>query len=112
MMNTPSIRVVERAGTKLMEEIGDTDPWRKEWCCQRMSCLPCQGQSILGAEKEEAAVQQVCGLQDGTSDGKTAVWPKEDCRSLPGCTKEGCNYVIECLECRKRGIKRRYSGDS
>ena len=47
MMNTPSIRIVERSGTKLMEEIGDTDPWRNEWCCQRKSCLPCQGQSIL-----------------------------------------------------------------
>ena len=25
---------------------------------------------------------------------------------------EGCNYVIECLACRKKGVKSRYFGES
>ena len=32
--------------------------------------------------------------------------------SLPGCTSEGCNYVIECLPCRKQGKRRRYYGET
>ena len=43
---------------------------------------------------------------------KVTKWPKEDTRSLPGCTSEGCNYVIECLQCRREGIKRRYYGET
>ena len=30
LMNTPVVRIVERAGTKLMEEVGDTNPWKGE----------------------------------------------------------------------------------
>ena len=116
MMNTPSIRIVERAGTKIMEEIGDTNPWKSEWCCQRKTCLPCQGQVILGAEREEAAKKLFCGGQEGgqggDKEGKTGMWLKEDCKSLPGCTTEGCNYAIECLGCRRQGVKRRYYGES
>ena len=109
MMNTPSVRIVERAGTKIMDEVGDTDPWRNEWCCQRKSCLPCQGQEILGAEREKAALELVGGSQGGETQREASTsWPKEDCRSISGYTKEGCNYVIECLECRRQGVKRRY----
>ena len=52
LMNSPSIRVVERAGTKLIDEVGNNNPWKKEWTCPRKTCLPCQGQAILGAEAE------------------------------------------------------------
>ena len=51
MMNTPSIRIVERAGTKIMEEIGDSNPWKSEWSCQRMSCLPKQTYEGLSFKK-------------------------------------------------------------
>ena len=64
MMNTPTVRIVERAGTKIMEEIGDNNPWKKEWSCPRNDCLPCQGQSILGAEEEEDALKLVWGQED------------------------------------------------
>ena len=43
---------------------------------------------------------------------KTAKWPREDIRSLPGCTSEGCNYVLQCLQYRREGIKRRYYGET
>ena len=29
LMNSPMVRVVERAGTKLIQEIGDNNPWKK-----------------------------------------------------------------------------------
>ena len=55
----------------------------------------------------------VCGNVEGqTGETKKGSWPKDDCRSLPGCTGEGCNYVIECLSCRKAGLKRRYYGET
>ena len=65
MMNSPSIRVVERSGTKLIEEIGDNNPWKKEWTCPRKDCLPCEGLLLLGAEAEEEALRQVCGEEIG-----------------------------------------------
>ena len=81
--------------------------------CPRKDCLPCRGQLILGAEAEEEALKQVCGEEgkpENNKEGrkKTA----EERRSLPGCTTEGCNYVIECLPCRKAGITRRYYGET
>ena len=79
MMNTPWVRIVERAGTKIMDEIGDTNLWKSEWCYQRKTYLPCQGQVILGAEIEDAALKQVCGDKGGDKEGKTGMWPKEDC---------------------------------
>ena len=88
MMNTPTVRVVERAGTKIMDEIGDNNPWRKEWSCPRRDCLPCQGQALLGAEEEEETLKLVCG--QGEMD-QTLKKTKEDRRTLPGCTQEGCN---------------------
>ena len=111
LMNSPSIRVVERAGTKLIDEVGSNNPWKKEWMCPRKTCLPCQGQAVLGAEAEQDAVTLVVGDKEG-EEHKIKKWPKEDTRSLPGCTFEGCNYVIECLQCRKQGLKRRYYGET
>ena len=61
LMNSPTVRVVERAGTKIIEEVGDNNPWKKEWACPRADCLPCQGQVILAQEAEEEAIKMVCG---------------------------------------------------
>ena len=111
LMSSPSIRVVERAGTKLINEVGSNNPWKKEWMCPRKNCLPCKGQAILGAEAEQDAVNLVIGdREEEKEELKVNKWPKDDTRSLPGCTSEGCNYVIECLQCRKQGLKRRYYG--
>ena len=64
LMNTPTVRVVKRAGTKIMEEEGETNPWKADWCCPRKTCLLCQGQAILGAEKEEEALKLFCGTRE------------------------------------------------
>ena len=47
LMNSPTIRVVERARTKLIQEIGNNNPWRKGRSCPRKTCLPFKGQAIL-----------------------------------------------------------------
>ena len=109
-MNSPTVRVVERAGTKIVEDLGNTNPWRMEWSCPRKSCLPCQGQAILAAEKEQEALAMVTGETELEKD--KIKWPRKDCRSLPGCTGEGINYTLECLPCRKNGVKRWYYGES
>ena len=96
-MNSPTIRVVERAGTKLIDKVGSNNPWKKDWSCPRKTCLPCKGQAILGEEAEKDAIKLVVGDKNKTEEQKVIKWPKEDTRSLPGCTSEGCNYVIECL---------------
>ena len=78
-----------------MQEVGDNNPWKKEWCCPRKTYPPCQGQALLGAEKEEKSLRLVCGNVEGqTGETKKGSLPKDDCRYLPGCTGEGCNYVI------------------
>ena len=69
LMNSPTVRVVERAGTKLIQEVGSNNPWNKEWSCPRRTCLPCQGQAILGAEEEKEALRMADG---GQEEQKTA----------------------------------------
>ena len=32
--------------------------------------------------------------------------------ALPGCTKEGVLYIIDCQTCRLKGVKRQYIGQS
>ena len=36
----------------------------------------------------------------------------EDTKALSNCSREGCNYVIDCVTCRKEGKVRRYYGES
>ena len=43
LMNLPTVRVVERAGTKIMQKVGDKNPLKMEWCCPRKTYLPFQG---------------------------------------------------------------------
>ena len=113
LMNSPSIRVVERSGTKIMEKVGGNNHWKKEWACLRKDCLPCKGQLILGAGAEEEALKQVYGEEGKPENNKEGMKKTaKEGRSLPGCTNEGGNYVIECLPCRKAGIVRRYFGET
>ena len=46
-------------------------------------------------------------------DGKlTRKTNPEDRKSLPSCTGEGRKYIIECLTCRKAGIRKVYLGET
>ena len=87
--------------------------WAREWACLRKYCLPCIGQSLIAAEIELESLRKVVGDENVADDileeigakgnkGEVKI-SKEDRKSLPGCTKEGCNYVLECLKCRKEG---------
>ena len=67
---------------------------------------------LLGAEAEEESLRQVCGEVGDQESKEERKKTAEDRRSLPGCTTEGCNYIIECLPCRKAGIPRRYYGET
>ena len=60
---------------------------------------------ILAVEADE----EVLNLVTGNIIGKVQI-PKEDRKSKPRCTQEGCNYVLECLPCRKQGKRRQYYG--
>ena len=53
MMNTPTIRVVERAGTKTMEDVGDNNPWKKEWSCPRIDCLLAKANPYSGQKRKK-----------------------------------------------------------
>ena len=60
-----------------------------------------EGKERLKLKKEE---------KKDTKEGRKK--STEEKKSLPGCTNEGCNYVIECLTCRKAGTARRYFGET
>ena len=64
------------------------------------------GRYTLYEEEEDRAMAKVSGEAPKYSP------PKGTSSSLPGCTTEGLTYVIECMTCRKRGIKRTYVGES
>ena len=59
----------------------------------------CRGRLHIGAEREEQAEARVTG------EGDTKKRPKEDMVALAGCTVEGINYTLECLSCRRTGIR-------
>ena len=61
---------------------------------------------ILAAEAEEEAAKML----DKTE--KVIKTRKEDKKSLPSCTSEGANYSIECLTCRRQGVRRIYQGET
>ena len=120
ILNCPSVKFVERAGNTILEELGSSNPWAREWTYIRKDCLPCLGQSLIAAEIELETLKNVVGDQNAAgnilaeigiqgvpgngleSSGKVKI-SKEDRKSLLGCTKEGCKYVLECLPCRQEG---------
>ena len=99
-MNAPRVRFVERGGQSIIEEVGSNNPWKQEEFCGRDRCGVCEGRVIIGAEKEEETAAMVTG------ESKPTKKPKEDMLALPGCTEEGVNYSLECLQCRKEGVRR------
>ena len=62
----------------------------------------------MQTEKEEAALTMV-----GKGEGP-ALKPikKEDQVALPGCTREGVVYALDCTECRGKGVRRQYIGET
>ena len=105
--NCPQVRFVERAGTTLMEELGNNNPWANDWFCPRQDCLPCQGRLELAKEAEEVAMKMLNKEETGTIKSR-----KADRNSIPSCTGEGTNYSIECLTCRQEGKRRIYFGET
>ena len=55
------MRFVERAGNTILEELGSSNPWVREWTFPRKDCLPCIGQSLIAAEIELEALKNVVG---------------------------------------------------
>ena len=45
-------------------------------------------------------------------EGRVREKPKKDIIALSRCTVEGVNYSLECLDCRRRGIRRQYLGET
>ena len=104
-LNVPSVRFVEKAGTTILQDVGQSDSWAKERFCPRKNCWHCQGRHKLLQEEEERAVTNVTGEA-------TKVNPPKDSRtSIPGCTAEGINYVLECSNCTDKRLKRHYWGE-
>ena len=60
----------------------------------------------MAEEEEDKAMAKVLGEAPKYSP------PKGTSTSLLGCTTEGVTYAVECLACRKKGIKRMYVGES
>ena len=88
-LGLPSLRFVEKSGTTILEDVGQSDPWAGEQYCGRKECWHCCGRPQLLSEAEERTVSKVTGE-------KARFNPPEDCRtSLPGCTTDGINYVLE-----------------
>ena len=109
-LNRPRVRFVERGGTQIARDVGKPNPWASEFYCTRDDCQVCSGRLAVEAEKEEAALAM---LDYGDGSGKTTKAPptlpkQEDQVALPGCTREGVVYLLECRECRDKGIWRHY----
>ena len=102
-LKVPSLRFVERSGTTIIEDVGQSDPWALDKCFERGDCWHCRGRLQLLQEAEERTTSKITGEA-------TTTQPPEDCRtSLPGCTSEGLNYVLDCGTCRDKCIKRQYT---
>ena len=63
--------------------------------------MACEGSAIVEKEKEYQAIVAITGQ----TEGKVTIAKKEQV-ALPGCTREGIVYILECLTCRKEGRKR------
>ena len=52
------------------------------------------------------------GELEKARETKTRVLPKEESSTIPDCTRESIGYALECVECREKGLIRRYIGES
>ena len=103
---TPVCRFVERVGERtIMDLLGRSNPWAKDWWCDRKECLPCQGRQRLARDVEERPVPQ----PGSTPLPRPA---REDVLAIPKCTSEGIGYYLECWGCRLIGKRYQYVGES
>ena len=50
---SPAARFVERCGGgTIIDLLGRTNPWAKDWACDRKECLICKGRCLLAGEEE------------------------------------------------------------
>ena len=78
--NSPTVRFVERCGGgTVIDLLGRSNPWAKEWQCPRTNCLPCKGRYLLSTE------------EDARKPGEGPPLPrpgKEETVAVPKCTGE------------------------
>ena len=92
-----------------MDLVGKNNPWSREWYCPRPNCYPCQGRRILAMEEVEESLKMAdCNRQDEVTIRRS----KEEKVAVPTCTREGINYSLECVTCRKLGKRSVYYGES
>ena len=48
--NSPGLRLAERGGPTVLDIVGRSNPWAKEWSCSRKDCAPCNIRCLLAAE--------------------------------------------------------------
>ena len=105
--NRPKVRFVERGGNQIVKDVGRPNPWSSDFYFKRDECQVCSGRLIVEAKKEEAALAMV-----GKGDGNPKPIRKEDQVALPGCTREGVVYALECRSCRNKGLRRQYISET
>ena len=96
----PRVRFVEKAGGTMVTEVGRPNPWKADLWYPREDCAACQGRAVIEKEKEDQAIAAVTGQ----TEGKVNI-PKKEQVALPGCTREGIVYILECLTCQREGRK-------
>ena len=101
-MKVPSLRFVEKT---VIEDEGQSDPWILDQFCPRKEYWHCQGRLQLLKEAEDRLIEKVTGEAPPTCS------PEYSRVSLPGCTTEGINYVLECSTCQDKGCRRQYWGE-
>ena len=104
-LRRPRVKFVENAGVSTVTDIGRPNPWAAEVWCSRKDFLVCQGRSIIAAEKEDMALAKVTGAEPSRLK-------KSEQIALPGCTRDGILYALDCQTCRKEGKRRQYIGEN
>ena len=93
------VRMVEAGGDRLIHVLGRNDPWASETTCGDKSCVPCGSRLWLREAKLEAK-------KSGTKLPEGLIQ-----KTAPQCRREGCNYMLQCLECLSRGETALYKGE-
>ena len=89
------IRIVERRGDKVIDQISKADPWEMD-SCSRESCMVC-----MEMEENDERVED--------EDIRSSLDSK---RKVGGCGREGVTYIITCHTCAKKGRNVKYIGET
>ena len=82
-----------------------SNPWIKEWSCERKECLPCKSRYMISCEETERP-------PPSPGDPPLPRPSKDQIKASPKCTSEGIGYIIECWPCRLEGKTFSYVGES